>query len=214
MQILVLADAASKEELLSRGCADNVEVTWIGSVREVADHPQAHALIDLMFELNEERLAVLNSFLPRPVLINSVSIPLSAAGSSFVRINGWPGFLKAERVEAAGNEENRAEANAVMACFHRRLEWLPDTIGFVTPRVISMIINEAYLSLGEGVSTKQAIDTAMKLGTNYPFGPFEWAGHIGLSNLLTLLRALHLDNPRYEPAALLVEEASSKALTA
>ena len=42
-----------------------------------------------------------------------------------------------------------------------------------------MIINEAFLALQEGVSTKEEINTAMKLGTNYPLGPFEWVEKIG-----------------------------------
>lgn len=69
-----------------------------------------------------------------------------------------------------------------------------------------MIINEAWLSLGEGVSTKEEIDTAMKLGTNYPYGPFEWGNKIELKNVYQLLTALSKTNPRYEPAALLKKE--------
>ncbi len=45
---------------------------------------------------------------------------------------------------------------------------------------MAMIINEAWHALAEEVSTKNEIDTAMKLGTNYPYGPFEWAEKIGL----------------------------------
>ena len=70
-----------------------------------------------------------------------------------------------------------------------------------------MIINEAYFALEEGVSTKEEIDTAMKLGTNYPYGPFEWAKKIGLKNIFQLLDKLHKTNLRYEPAALLKKEA-------
>jgi 3-hydroxybutyryl-CoA dehydrogenase len=69
-----------------------------------------------------------------------------------------------------------------------------------------MIINEAYLALGEGVSTPEEIDTAMKLGTNYPFGPIEWGSHIGLQNVVTLLHKLSVVQPRYTPADLLVQK--------
>src|ERR1700710_2457559 len=47
-------------------------------------------------------------------------------------------------------------------------------------RVVAMIINEAYYALDAGVSSKESIDLAMKLGTGYPYGPFEWADRIGL----------------------------------
>ena len=47
--------------------------------------------------------------------------------------------------------------------------------GFVFPRTIVQIINEAYFALADGVATKEDIDRAMKFGVNYPKGPFEWA---------------------------------------
>jgi 3-hydroxybutyryl-CoA dehydrogenase len=76
----------------------------------------------------------------------------------------------------------------------------------VTPRVISAIINEAYFTLQADVSTKEEIDTAMKLGTNYPFGPFEWSRAIGLKKIYELLLALSKTDSRYLPAARLQEE--------
>ncbi len=47
--------------------------------------------------------------------------------------------------------------------------------GFVYPRTIVQIINEAFFALQEGIATKEDIDRAMKFGVNYPMGPFEWA---------------------------------------
>jgi 3-hydroxybutyryl-CoA dehydrogenase len=67
---------------------------------------------------------------------------------------------------------------------------VPDDPGFVTPRIISKIINEATLALQEGVSTKEEIDAAMKLGTSYPYGPFEWSDKIGNDKIQKLLLAL------------------------
>jgi 3-hydroxybutyryl-CoA dehydrogenase len=74
---------------------------------------------------------------------------------------------------------------------------VPDEIGFITPRVVSMIINEAFIALKEGVSTKGEIDTAMKLGTNYPYGPFEWAEKIGVEKIKSLLDKLSMQEKRY-----------------
>ena len=69
-----------------------------------------------------------------------------------------------------------------------------------------MIINEAYFALEDNVSSKAEIDTAMKLGTNYPYGPFEWASVIGTENILTLLQKLYLTDSRYKPSQLLITE--------
>lgn len=72
-----------------------------------------------------------------------------------------------------------------------------------------MVINEAYFTLDEKVSSKEEIDTAMKLGTNYPYGPFEWSTIIGLKNVFELLTVLSKTNSRYTASSLLQKEALS-----
>src|SRR5215217_1121321 len=59
-------------------------------------------------------------------------------------------------------------------------------------RVISCIVNEAFLALGEGVASAEDIDEAMKLGANYPKGPFEWAEEIGTPRILQTLDSLRI----------------------
>lgn len=63
--------------------------------------------------------------------------------------------------------------------------------GFIFPRTISMIINEAYFSLEDHLAQAEDMDTAMKFGVNYPLGPFEWAKNIGLTPIKLLLEDLH-----------------------
>ncbi len=54
-----------------------------------------------------------------------------------------------------------------------------------------MIINEAAFALIEANSSGEDIDEAMKKGTNYPLGPFEWAEKIGLDDVYAVLTGLH-----------------------
>ena len=56
------------------------------------------------------------------------------------------------------------------------------------------------------MSTKKEIDTAMKLGTNYPYGPFEWCEKIGKERVYQLLNHLSKTDERYHPAPGLVKE--------
>jgi 3-hydroxybutyryl-CoA dehydrogenase len=91
---------------------------------------------------------------------------------------------------------------------NRRTEWVPDEKGLISARIVSMIINEAFFALEEKVSSKEEIDTAMKLGTNYPYGPFEWGEKIGFKKIVSLLTALSNEEERYQPAALLIKEAT------
>ena len=72
-----------------------------------------------------------------------------------------------------------------------------------------MIINEGYFALQNNVSTKEEIDIAMKLGTNYPYGPFEWSKKIGLKNIYALLQKLSITDKRYTPSSLLTAEATA-----
>ena len=83
-----------------------------------------------------------------------------------------------------------------------------DRVGLVTPRVICMIINEAYYTVQEGTASREDIDLAMKLGTNYPYGPFEWCGKLGIRNVYELLHALYEDtkDERYKISALMKKE--------
>ncbi len=84
---------------------------------------------------------------------------------------------------------------------------VPDRVGLVFPRILSMIINEASQVYSEGVATKEDIDTAMKLGTNYPFGPLEWADKLGIDLVYEILSALQRDfgEDRYRPHPVLKE---------
>ncbi len=81
-----------------------------------------------------------------------------------------------------------------------------DYPGFVANRILMPMINEAIITLYEGVATKESIDTVMKLGMNHPMGPLALADFIGLDVCLAILRVLHdgFGNPKYAPCPLLV----------
>jgi 3-hydroxybutyryl-CoA dehydrogenase len=126
----------------------------------------------------------------------------------YVRINGWTTFLQRKVIEATASEETlKKDAEQLFELLGRKIEWVPDVVGLITPRIISSLINEAFFSLEEKVSTAGEIDIAMKSGTNYPHGPFEWAEKIGLLNVYTLLNELSKQQLRYRPCALLKKTA-------
>lgn len=207
MQVVLLGNEQIKQEWLSAGGEVSADVVWVNDVQELVQHRDAGAFIDLLFEAQPERIARLRTLLPKVVVVNSVADTLAELDASFIRINGWPTFLSSKVIEGSCLHTTlRTQGEEVFAALGKEVEWLPDEPGLVTPRVISMIINEAYLALQEGVSTPEEINTAMKLGTNYPFGPFEWSRRIGVQHIVTLLHKLSRKQPHYHPCDLLVQE--------
>ncbi len=161
---------------------------------------------DAFFCLTEIHNSADFASLAKPVIINSVIHTLAELQmpSHVYRINGWPGFLNRSVWEMAG-----AKNEAVEMLFREsgiKIDFVKDEPGFVSARIIAMIINEAYFALEENVSSKAEIDTAMKLGTNYPLGPFEWANKIGTGKIVSLLQKLYATDNRYKPAQLLITE--------
>ncbi len=203
MKLAVAATKEQKEGLSGNALPAGHEIIWLDKLTVIKE---ADCYLDLLY--ND------NSVLPEtkaPVIVNSVTATCNELPGNVIRINAWPTFLEKPLLEAATlNEEGKNIAENVLQLLGKTLQWVPDQPGFVTARVISMIINEAYLALEEGVSSKEAIDTAMKLGTNYPYGPFEWAEKIGKKTICSLLNTLAVKKDSYRPALLLENEAAEE----
>lgn len=162
------------------------------------------AVVDLLFEENMPSHQPILSGLPVPVIVSAPVITGKELPASFIRINAWPGFLQGRKVEACASDgADSVAAAAVLAMMGKEPEWVPDQPGMISARVIAGIINEAYLAWSEGIASKEDIDTAMKLGTNYPYGPFEWGDKIGVDRIVQLLKALGAGHNRYRPCSAL-----------
>lgn len=81
-----------------------------------------------------------------------------------------------------------------------------DYPGFVANRILMPMINEAVITLNEGIAGVREIDTVMKLGMAHPMGPLQLADFIGLDVCYSILNVLYegLGNPKYAPCPLLV----------
>ena len=208
MKIVVVTNDGLKEELLAQGLKGSVEIEWLSDINTITG--AADVYIDLLFDRNRnERKKLLDKLNAGVVIINDVIETTENLSRNFVRINGWPTFLKRKIAEASANNEGiKSKAEQALDCFNKKIEWTPDIPGFITARVVSTIVNEAYFSLEDEVSSREEIDTAMKLGTNYPYGPFEWSKLIDIKNIYSLLDSLHKSNTRYAASDLLKKEAT------
>jgi 3-hydroxybutyryl-CoA dehydrogenase len=198
MKIGVVCNEPLKEAFLARGLPASAQAFF---VHNIADLPaDATIVFDLLFSHEAPRTAVLAQYLPRPVVIHSVTATLAEIGQPFIRVNAWPGLLPHPILEIAALPEQQATVQNVFAQLGWKYRLVPDIAGFVSARVIAMIINEAWFTFGDGISTREEIDIAMKSGTNYPYGPFEWGEKIGLGNIGRLLTAMRAADNRYEIA--------------
>lgn len=107
---------------------------------------------------------------------------------------------EAKKIEIHFKEENTAVIDHLKELGYSPVETTFTSCGFIFPRTIVQIINEAFFTLEEGVATKEDINRAMKFGVNYPKGPFEWSEgrELYVKTLLLELHALTKDN-RYLP---------------
>jgi len=206
MKIVVVTDDNLKKELFAQGLNESAKIEWSHDIENISKN--ATACVDLLFDTDrEKRKELLIKIAADTVIVNDVTGLTENLPANFIRINGWPTFLKRGITEAScNNEAVKEKAEKVFSFFNKKIEWVPDIHGFITPRVICTIINEAYFSLEDNVSSREEIDTAMKLGTNYPYGPFEWSRLIGIQNVYSLLSILSKANTRYAVCDLLKKE--------
>ncbi len=109
----------------------------------------------------------------------------------------------ARRASMSDREADTAERYFRAAGKHT--EWVGDAPGLVLGRILAQIVNEAHFAVGQGVATEEDCNTAMRLGFNWPRGPFEWGEAIGLARAVVILDELHalLGEERYRVAPLL-----------
>jgi len=171
-------------------------------------------IFDLKFDEKSNQLKYYAGLKDIPVFVCAVKQQLAKAVFDYGNkvdcllfgINALPTFIHRNLLEVCLlKQEQLAQLENIL----KQLQWdfklVNDRVGMVTPRILFMIINEACYTLQEGTASKEDIDISMKLGTNYPFGPFEWANKIGIKHVYETLEAIYLDthDERYKVCPLL-----------
>lgn len=202
--IAVLGEGDQQKEWLRHSQKTDTQFVFADSLRSL-QIIEADIYIDMLFEFSAKRIEELKK-LRGLVMVNSVETTTGLLGENFVRLAGWAGLINREKIEIALPKGFSNEQADLLSETGLNFHTVPDIKGMVTPRILAMIINEAYYALGENVSERSEIDTAMKTGTNYPLGPFEWASKIGITKIYHLLKELSETEKRYTIAPKLEEE--------
>lgn len=196
MKTAILASEDRYQAWLKRGGSSS-EFARVQNSQSAADYD---IFIDLNFEEhhysinnyagNLHTLFLLSSVTQTPEMVIGHA-GLKYGGEKFFGINAIPGFLERSILEISNpfDLETSCISSAVLP--FENFEWVKSSVGMVTPRIIFMIINEAFYTVEEGTAQENDIDTAMKLGTAYPRGPFEWLQLCGIDNVYKTLWILH-----------------------
>jgi 3-hydroxybutyryl-CoA dehydrogenase len=221
MKIIAIGEDRRLEELKEK-LNKNDEVLYIegDELPDTIDLKAYEVLIDTNLDDHSYTLETYASFKNLTVLGCSVKkscYEMIAECNTIIEckligVNFLPGFINRELTEMCSTYlasvldiENICE----------KLEWNPqiveDRVGLVTPRILFMIINEACYTVQEGTSTIDDIEIGMKLGTAYPFGPFEFANLVGVQLVYEVLLSIYNDtkDERYKICSLLKKVATN-----
>lgn len=173
-------------------------------------------VFDFTADENPERCADYKDLTHLSVFVNAPKMSLARLaffhGSFSCKLfgfNGLAGMFDREHLEVSLlNEKDIDHLEEVCRKLQTSFQMVEDRTGMVTPRIICMIINEAFYTVQEKTATRADINLGMKLGTNYPLGPFEFCDRIGITDVYEVLEAIYEDtkDERYKVCPLLKKE--------
>jgi len=180
-------------------------------------------LTNLDLGRKKENIVAMDKALPATTAIVTSSANLSVLNQSewitmkhrLVGIAALPTFLQNSIVEVAPSvhtiESTVEVVRKFFASMKKETAIVQDRVGLVLPRILCQIVNEAMFAIQEDVASPKDIDTAMRLGTNYPAGPIEWGEKMGFAQVYAVLTALQNDlgEERYRVCPLLKQLATT-----
>lgn len=215
-----LAKLVSKERM-SQGDADSARARISTAIDRSACH-DVDLAIEAVPEILDLKLSIFSELdqICKPECIlasNTSSISISeiaAATSRPDRVIGMH-FMNPvpimKLVEIINGKETSEQTNSAVIAASDKMGKTAlscnDSPGFISNRILCPMLNEAILTLQEGVAKPEAIDGIMKLGMNHPIGPLALSDLIGLDTVLHIMNVLHegLGDDKYAPAPLLIE---------
>ncbi|MEU3346952.1 3-hydroxyacyl-CoA dehydrogenase [Streptomyces sp. NPDC006700] len=122
-------------------------------------------------------------------------------------------YRRATRIALSASQDTSprtvAEAIGLFQALGKKVSVIGDVPGMIVARTVARIVDLAHDAVAKGVATEEDVDTAMRLGVNYPLGPFEWSRRLGGTWACSVLDNLHECEPsgRYAPSLALYRHA-------
>ena len=213
--------------------SEEVKTSTLGNIKAFTNLQLAVENADLVIEAASEnenlKLRIfkdLDSFCKPDCILasNTSSISISKIASATSRerqvigmhfMNPVPLMPLVEIITGyATSAETTGKVEELTKTLGKTLVIVNDYPGFVSNRILMLMINEAIYTLHEGVAGVNEIDTVMKLGMAHPMGPLQLADFIGLDVCLSIMRILYdgFGNQKYAPCPLLVNMVTANQL--
>lgn len=194
--------------------AKNLNANSYAWVQDTQSHADFDVFVDLDFDENPSNLLSYSTNTETVFLVSAVNISLEGAfaenkikpaDNKIIGINALPTMVERTMLEYTNPFDIEIPSDLFETLGYTTSTKVDSRVGMVTPRIICMIINEAFYTVQEGTANAKDIDTAMKLGTNYPKGPFEFLELMGIKNVYSTLNAVYHDTheERYKVCPLL-----------
>ena len=214
MKIGILASQAKRKAWENKETPSST-FSW---VQDNEGHEHYDVFVDLDFDDNSYRMQDYFTNSQTVFVLGAVKCSLESAAVGLempknwkgIGINALPTLIERTTLECTNPfqlpEASLEELASLLG--YQQIEVVGSRVGLITPRVICMIINEAFYTVQEGTANREDINLAMQLGTNYPKGPFEWCDAIGIQNVYEVLEAMYNDtkDERYKICSLLKQE--------
>lgn len=214
-KILIMGDGALAEEMFTLISESEHDIQFLDDgldmasfdfvIEAILDSPQdkTDALMDIVQKINLENTVLMTA------THNASVAEIASCLPENTNLVGWAALPPLRNVIelVPYHDEASKIATALLTSLHKEVVPVEDSLGGVLPRIIASLINNAAYALYENVASAEDIDSAMKLGTNYPLGPLEWADKIGLSQVIGILHAMsaRYGSQLYHPCPLLLE---------
>ncbi len=215
MEVLIIGNEAQRNELKLKLEHGNHHLSYLDSSEQIqaAEIQQYEIIFDLNFNGSTEVLREYAQTHNRAIILNMACFSFAQFNeilintkSKFVGMNAIPSFINKPIAEITLlKADDLSFATGLFQKCNYEIKLVNDRVGMIMPRIVCMIINEACYTLQEGTANIKDINLAMKLGTNYPYGPFEWCNLMGIDFVYQLLHAVYQDtyDERYKICPLL-----------
>lgn len=213
MKIIVIGEQHREACLRLKITNPDIEIDYSDGDTDES-YEEYDVIFDLNFDDDSSNFPVYASLKNKLVFVSAVKQSLNEVAYTLegkikcklYGINAIPEFLTNKVWEVSAYRKFEIQdAEKFAAEVGLEMIFVEDRVGLIKPRIIFMIINEACYTLQEGTASIEDIDLGMKLGTNYPYGPFEWCDKIGITNVFETLMAIYEDtkDERYKICPLL-----------